>query len=119
MLILLFLLFPQGQRVCSWAGRLFGLSGWSIIVAFYTVIFGLATSWFVRIVCACWILAFQGASAKAVIRMMLLIRSGNCKSYLDGQLMSAIDGYLTHKCWTYDHGIRLSIHIQFCHLKFR
>jgi hypothetical protein len=26
---------------------------------------------------------------------------------------------LTHKCRTYDHGIRLSIHIQFCHLKFR
>jgi hypothetical protein len=26
---------------------------------------------------------------------------------------------LTHKCRTYDHGFKLSIHIQFFHLKFR
>jgi hypothetical protein len=27
--------------------------------------------------------------------------------------------YLTHKCRTYDNGIRVSIYIQVCHFKFR
>jgi hypothetical protein len=61
-------------------------------VAFCTVIFGLATLWFVGIVCACWILALRGRSAVEAVLVMgiiLLMRSENCKIYGEsyGQLV--------------------------------
>jgi hypothetical protein len=57
-----------------------------------TVIFGLATLWFVGIMCAYWILALRGRSAAEAVLVMeiiLLIRSDNCKSYGEsyGQLV--------------------------------
>ena len=56
--------------------------------------------------------------------------SSHCSRYVEVELLLCSessgrsrtcneDCRSTHKCRTYDHGIRLSIHVQFCHLKFR
>jgi hypothetical protein len=67
----------------------------------------------------------QSWHVKAMGNPVVGLGCGDCSHFLCTTLVQCtckpygIFIALTHKCRTYDHGIKFSIHIHFCHLKFR